>query len=283
MSARAFLTNLIVIASVMAFAALLETAVPFFAAREWTRGRRAANLGLTAVVFLLNWLLASLAAIAALGLSIRSAGLFGGVPLPSVIQIVVGVVVLDFSTGYLAHRIMHMWPAMWRFHRVHHSDDFVDVTTTYRTHPVETVWRFLFAIVPVWLLGVPAAAVVIQRLLQASNGVLEHSNIRLWAPIDHVLSLVWVTPNVHKIHHSRQFAETNSNYGNILTIYDRVLGTYTPAERAYSVIYGLDDADPIRSTSFSGLLSMPFRKPAPAIRYSVPPTAAVSARAASQQ
>jgi len=178
---------------------------------------------------------------------------------------------------------MHMWPAMWRFHRVHHSDDFVDVTTTYRTHPVETVWRFLFAIVPVWLLGVPAAAVVIQRLLQASNGVLEHSNIRLWAPIDRVLSLVWVTPNVHKIHHSRQFAETNSNYGNILTIYDRVLGTYTPAERAYSVIYGLDDADPIRSTSFSGLLSMPFRKPAPAIRYSVPPTAAVSARAASQQ
>ena len=281
MTARVFLTNLIVIASVMAFAALLETAVPLFASHAWTRGRRAANLSLTAVVFLLNWLLASLAAIAALGLSIRSARVFGGMP-PSVIQIVVGVLVLDFSTGYLAHRIMHMWPAMWRFHRVHHSDDFVDVTTTYRTHPVETVWRFLFAIVPVWLLGVPAAAVVIQRLLQASNGVLEHSNIRLWAPIDRVLSLVWVTPNVHKIHHSRQLAETNSNYGNILTIYDRVLGTYTPAERAHSVIYGLDDADPVRSTSFPGLLSMPFRKPEPAIRESVPPTAAVSARAASR-
>jgi sterol desaturase/sphingolipid hydroxylase (fatty acid hydroxylase superfamily) len=218
MSARAFLTNLLVIASVMAFAALLETAVPLFAARAWTRGRRAANLGLTAVVFFLNWLLASLAAIAAVGLSIRSAGVFGGLPLPSIIQIVVGVLVLDFSTGYLAHRIMHMSPAMWRFHRVHHSDDFVDVTTTYRTHPVETVWRFLFAIVPVWILGVPAAAVVIQRLLQASNGVLEHSNIRLWAPIDRVLSLVWVTPNVHKIHHSRQLSETNSNYDNILTI-----------------------------------------------------------------
>src|SRR5205814_6022316 len=110
MSARAFLTNLIVIGSVMAFAALLETAVPLFAAHAWTRGRRAANLSLTAVVFLLNWLLASLAAIAALGLSIRSANVFGGLPLPSVIQIVVGVLVLDFSTGYLAHRIMHMWP-----------------------------------------------------------------------------------------------------------------------------------------------------------------------------
>src|SRR5205085_4275849 len=144
-----------------------------------------------------------LAAIAALGLSIRSAGLFGGVPLPSVIQIVVGVLVLDFSTGYLAHRIMHMWPAMWRFHRVHHSDDFVDVTTTYRTHPVETVWRFLFSVIPVWLIGVPAQAVLIQRLLQSAFGVMEHSNVRLPRVTDRVLSKILVTPNVHKVHHSR--------------------------------------------------------------------------------
>jgi len=242
----------------MAVAALLETAVPFFAAKTGSRGRRAANLGLTAIVFLLNWLLASLAAIAALGLSIRSAGVVGGLPLPMPIQILAGVLLLDFSTGYLAHRIMHMWPAMWRFHQVHHSDDFVDVTTTYRTHPVETVWRFLFAIVPVWIFGIPPAAVVIQRLLQATNGVLEHANVRLWAPVDRVLSLIWVTPNVHKIHHSRELSETNSNYGNILTVYDRLLGTYTPAERAHSVIYGLDDVDSVRSESFPGLLSMPF-------------------------
>ena len=150
---------------------------------------------------------------------------------------------LDFSVGYLSHRTMHMWPAMWRFHQIHHSDPFVDVTTTYRTHPVETVWRFLFAIVPVWLLGIPAQAVVIQRLLQATNGVIEHANIRLWAPLDRVLSLVWVTPNVHKIHHSREVSETNSNYANLLTLYDRLLGTYTPAERAASVVYGLDEAE----------------------------------------
>jgi sterol desaturase/sphingolipid hydroxylase (fatty acid hydroxylase superfamily) len=153
-----------------------------------------------------------------------------------------------------------MWPAMWRFHQIHHSDPFVDVTTTYRTHPVETVWRFLFAIVPVWLLGIPAQAVMIQRLLQATNGVIEHANIRLWAPLDRVLSLVWVTPNVHKIHHSRDIAETNSNYANLVTIYDRMLGTYTPAERAASVVYGLDDADPEVLASFPGLLSMPFRE-----------------------
>ena len=166
---------------------------------------------------------------------------------------------LDFSVGYVSHRAMHMWPAMWRFHQIHHSDPFVDVTTTYRTHPVETVWRFLFSVVPVWMLGIPAQAVVIQRLLQATNGVIEHANIRLWPPLDRVLSLVWVTPNVHKMHHSRKVEETNSNYANLLTIYDRLLGTYTPAARAVSVVYGLADVDPARTGSLPGLLSMPFQ------------------------
>jgi sterol desaturase/sphingolipid hydroxylase (fatty acid hydroxylase superfamily) len=154
---------------------------------------------------------------------------------------------------------MHLWPAMWRFHRIHHSDEFVDVTTTYRTHPVESVWRFAFAVVPVWAVGIPAQAVVIQRLLQATNGVLEHANVRLWSPFDRVLSLVWVTPNVHKIHHSRELAETNSNYGNVLSIYDRLLGTFTSTTRAPSVVYGLNDVEPARAASFPGLLAMPFR------------------------
>jgi hypothetical protein len=86
---------------------------------------------------------------------------------------------------------------------------------TYRTHPVETLWRFFFAVVPIWLIAIPAQAVVIQRLLQATNGILEHANIRLWPPLDRVLSLVWLTPNVHKIHHSRAIHETNSNYANL--------------------------------------------------------------------
>ena len=258
MSARDFLTNVTIILTVMAIGAVLETGIPMFAVNAWKQRRRTANLGLTALSFFSNWLLASLAAIAAL--TLRPAGLMAHRGWPLWVEILAGIVIVDFSVGYLSHRTMHMWPAMWRFHQVHHSDPFVDVTTTYRTHPVETVWRFLFAIVPVWLLGIPAQAVVIQRLLQASNGVIEHANIRLWPPLDRVLSLVWVTPNVHKIHHSRDLAETNSNYANLLTIYDRLLGTYTPSQRAASVVYGLDDADPNAVASFPGLLSMPFRE-----------------------
>jgi len=259
MTARDFLTNVAVILTVMAGGALLETLVPMFAARPWTQGRRMANLGLTALSFGSNWLLASLAALAAL--TLRPAGLLAQLGWPLWIEIVFSIVVLDFSVGYLSHRTMHMWPAMWRFHQIHHSDPFVDVTTTYRTHPVETVWRFLFAIVPVWLFGIPAQAVVIQRLLQATNGVIEHANIRLWPRLDRVLSLVWVTPNVHKIHHSREVSEANSNYANLVTLYDRLLGTYTPAARAAAVVYGLDEVDAGRAASFPGLLSMPFQGP----------------------
>jgi sterol desaturase/sphingolipid hydroxylase (fatty acid hydroxylase superfamily) len=257
MTARAFLTNITVILTVMAAGALLETMVPMLAAKPWKRDRRAANLWLTALSFGSNWLLASLAAAAAL--SLRPAGLIARLGWPGWLEIISGIVVLDFSVGYLSHRAMHMWPVMWRFHQIHHSDPFVDVTTTYRTHPVETVWRFMFAIVPIWLLGIPAQAVVVQRLLQATNGIIEHANIRLWAPLDRVLSSFWVTPNVHKIHHSREVSETNSNYANLLTVYDRLLNTYTPAERAAAVTYGLDGANAATIASFPGLLAMPFR------------------------
>ena len=260
MTAREFLTNLTIILSVMAIAATIEILVPMFVDKPWKRGRRAANLGLTALSFASNWMLASAAAVAAL--TLRPAGLLAERGVPFWVEVLIGVLVLDFSVGYLSHRTMHMWPAMWRFHKVHHSDLFVDVTTTYRTHPVETVWRFLFAIVPNWILGLPSEALLIQRLLQASNGVIEHANIRLWSPLDRVLSLVWVTPNVHKIHHSRQVSETNSNYANLLTVYDRLFRTYTPAERAGSVTYGLDGEDDLARASFGGLVVMPFRSTA---------------------
>ena len=108
--------------------------------------------------------------------------------------------------------------------------------------------------------------VPIQRLLQATNGTVEHANIRLWAPLDRMLSLFWVTPNVHKIHHSRQLSETNSNYANLLTVYDRLLGTYTPSDRASSVKYGLDDAEEMGHASFAGLVAMPFQRTTPAQR-----------------
>jgi sterol desaturase/sphingolipid hydroxylase (fatty acid hydroxylase superfamily) len=255
MSVRDFLTNVTFILAVMAIGGLLEIAVPFFAARR-DRDRRNANLAFTALGFLVNWLLSSAAAI--LALSLRPAGLLSVTAWSPTLRIVLGVVLLDFSVGYLSHRSLHTSSFLWRFHRIHHCDDFVDVTTTYRAHPFETVWRFLFSVVPVWLIGIPAQAVLIQRLLQSAFGIIEHSNVRLPRGVDRILSVVLVTPNLHKVHHSRLLAETNSNYANVLTVWDRVLGTFTSSERAYSVVYGLDDAEPTQLGSFSALLAMPF-------------------------
>jgi sterol desaturase/sphingolipid hydroxylase (fatty acid hydroxylase superfamily) len=156
---------------------------------------------------------------------------------------------------------MHVWPSLWRFHRVHHSDPFVDVTTSYRTHPVENAWRHAWLFGAVWLLGIPAAAVAAFRVLSALNGVLEHANVRVRPSLDALVSLVWVTPNMHKVHHSREQAETNSNYGNVFAIHDRLFGTFVPTERALSVRYGLDDARPEEMRSVGALLAMPWRTP----------------------
>lgn len=258
MSTREFLGNITFIVIVMAIGAVLEVGVPFFAARR-DNDRRAANLAFTGLGFLTNWALSSIAAVVAL--SLRPAGLMSLTAWSPTLRIALGVVLLDFSVGYLSHRTLHMSAFLWRFHRIHHCDDFVDVTTTYRTHPVETVWRFLFSVVPVWLVGLPAQAVLLQRLLQTSFGIIEHSNVRLPRGVDRVLSFVLVTPNLHKVHHSRLLAETNSNYANVLTLWDRMLGTFTPSARAYSVVYGLDDANPAQLASFPALLIMPFEAP----------------------
>src|SRR5213596_998097 len=102
MTAGAFLTNVAILSTIMAVAALIEAAVPMFSRQSWTRGRRAANLGLTAVVFLLNWSLSSATAVLALAVSMKPAALASGRGVPMVVEIIAGVVILDFSAGYLA-------------------------------------------------------------------------------------------------------------------------------------------------------------------------------------
>jgi sterol desaturase/sphingolipid hydroxylase (fatty acid hydroxylase superfamily) len=266
MNARDFLTSAAIIVAVMLLSTLVEVVVPLFARRPVQQGRTAANLGLTALTLVFNGALAAAAAVIAVSLPLERPGLMAGLAFPIIVQVITSIVVLDFFFGYLAHRAMHMSTILWRVHRVHHSDLFVDVTTTYRTHPIEVVWRFLFMMVPVWVLGVPAEAVVVYRLLSAINGVLEHANVRPRRSLDRIASLIWVTPNMHKVHHSTDSAETDSNYGNILSLYDRLLHTFTPTDRAFSVVYGLNDAAAVRAASLPRLLSMPFRSVESAIR-----------------
>jgi len=102
--------------------------------------------------------------------------------------------------------------------------------------------------------------IVIYRLVSAIQGTLEHANIPLWRPLDRALSFVWATPNMHKVHHSDESKMTDTNYGNIFAIYDRLFRTFTPSVRAFNLRYGLGPSDPGRVRSLPRLLTMPFEK-----------------------
>ena len=155
---------------------------------------------------------------------------------------------------------MHRVPVLWRAHRIHHADLLVDVTTAYRQHPIETGLRFGVMAATAWALGLPAATVAAYRLLSALNALLEHANLRVRPRLDAWCSLLVCTPHMHKIHHSRRQTQTDSNYGNILSAFDRLFGTFHPTEPSAHVTYGLDPYCTPEAQRLPTLLSLPFQK-----------------------
>jgi len=262
MSASEYLNNSLVLIGLMAMIAIVEAAIPFHRASVWRVRHLAPNLSLTALYLILSFAFNAGAILVAAALNAKHFGLLADRGLPIWLSILIGVVVLDFFS-YLAHWLMHKSPALWRVHRVHHSDPLIDITTALRQHPIEGLVRFLFTMIPAWALGLPAEGIALYRLLSAVNALLEHMNIKLWQPLDGLLSTLWVTPNMHKVHHSRVQQETDSNYGNILAVYDRVFRTFTPTRRATSVHYGLDGFDAPELQTFGALLKLPFRPDVP--------------------
>jgi sterol desaturase/sphingolipid hydroxylase (fatty acid hydroxylase superfamily) len=153
---------------------------------------------------------------------------------------------------------LHQFDWLWRFHRMHHSDNQVDVSTAFREHPGETLWRVGWHIAGVFAFGTPLWVLVIYLTFSAFNAQLEHANIRLPERLDRWLRLLFVTPNMHKVHHSRHQPETDTNYSNLLSIWDRLGGTYNRGPHFAELHYGLDGFDDEAKQSISGLLKMPF-------------------------
>jgi sterol desaturase/sphingolipid hydroxylase (fatty acid hydroxylase superfamily) len=257
MGAAAFVANVTTIFVLMALLGLVEAALPLAGLPADRRRHGAVNVRLTLLTFAVTGAVTAAAAALTLALAIHSSEGMVRLGLPFAVQLVIGVAVLDFGYGYAAHRAMHWSPLLWRVHRVHHSDTFVDVTTSFRTHPLESLWRSGFVAVPVWLLGIPPEAVALHRLLSTINALFEHANIRVPAALDRLLSWIWVTPDLHKRHHSRDRRETDTNYGNLFSIFDRWLATFTPAAPTPPV-YGVDDAAEATCTKLAGLLRAPF-------------------------
>lgn len=213
------------------------------------------NAGLTAIVLFMNLALSFAAASVAGFAASHQAGLLYLVDLPAWANVLAGIAALDFF-AYVAHVLLHKTPFAWRFHRVHHSDEAVDVTTAFRQHPGETVWRVLWQLPAIVLLGLPLWIVAVYLMASATNAQLEHANIRVPEKLDRWLRLLFVTPNMHKVHHSRLQPETDSNYANIFSVWDRVFGTYTARVDFGTLRFGLDDVE--ERGTFVGLLRMPF-------------------------
>jgi sterol desaturase/sphingolipid hydroxylase (fatty acid hydroxylase superfamily) len=174
--------------------------------------------------------------------------------------ILISFVVLDLFGGYLVHLVQHKTAPLWRFHIIHHSDTNVDVTTGLRHHPIESVLRGVFFLAGVIVAGAPMYAVMIFQTVLVLFTQFTHANISLPRWFDRALSWVLVSPNMHKVHHHWQQPYTDSNYGAVLAIWDRLFGTFEKLEPS-QIRYGLDRYYPNEhDENFGMLLRHPFRK-----------------------
>jgi sterol desaturase/sphingolipid hydroxylase (fatty acid hydroxylase superfamily) len=259
------LGSILLILVVMGLIAALEAWIPLQARGRGGRARLRPNLALTLLAFGANALF-NLALVAGLvWFQERDLGLLNAFVLPPLSTLALVLVVLDLGF-YVTHVALHKLPALWRFHAVHHSDPFVDVTTTLRQHPGEALIRFAFTSTIALALGAPPAAYALYRLAVVLNGLLEHANLSAPLWLDRVLAWVTTWPHMHKLHHSRDAAQTDSNYGNLFSFWDRLFGTYTPSHLGTRVVYGLDGYDEPATQTTAGLLALPFRSSEASLR-----------------
>jgi len=174
-------------------------------------------------------------------------------------RVVAGVLLMDLIGAYLIHFVEHKVKWMWRFHVVHHSDTAVDVTTGLRHHPGETVFRIGFTILAVLIIGAPMGVIMLYQSLSVLFAHVTHANIEMPKKIDHLLSFVFITPYMHKVHHHFEQPLTDTNYGNIFSIWDRIFGTYAKVEDMSEIKYGIDThMEEEQNTSLKTLLKTPF-------------------------
>ena len=191
--------------------------------------------------------------------SYQSFGLLHWLSFPLWLNVIVSVVLLD-GIIYWQHRLFHKAPFLWRFHRMHHSDLAMGTTTAVRFHPVELVLSYCLKIMFLILIGVDAISIIIFEIILNGSALWSHSNIKVSSWLDAVIRTVFVTPDMHRIHHSAHKHETNSNYGFCLSIWDRIFASYRkqPQDGHEKMTIGLDRFRKPQDQSLWRLLIQPF-------------------------
>ncbi len=246
---------------VFALVALWEVFAPRRRLSLPKASRWANNLGL---VFLNTLVLRLLFPTAAVGMAAFAAsrgwGIFNYLDTPAWVAVPVSVIAMDFVI-YLQHVMVHAVPAFWRLHRLHHADLDYDLTTGARFHTLEIILSMLIKLATIAVLGPPLVAVVIFEVVLNATAMFNHGNLRLPLSVDRVLRWLVVTPDMHRVHHSVEDDETNSNFGFNLPWWDRLLGTYRDQPRAghEGMLVGIHVyRDPRQVDRLPGMLALPF-------------------------
>ncbi len=242
--------------------ALWEVVAPRRALTASKTLRWASNLGLVALNTVLLRLLFPLAAVGVAAFcTAHGWGLLNYLQLPFWLAVAITVIGMDFVI-WLQHVMVHAVPALWRLHRVHHADPDYDVTTGSRFHPLEIGLSMLVKVAAITVLGPPVLAVLMFEVLLNATSMFNHGNIQLPPALDRALRWWLVTPDMHRVHHSIEEDETNSNFGFNLPWWDRLLGTYSDQPRAghEGMTIGIrGHTDPWEVVRLDGMLLMPFR------------------------
>ena len=236
---------------------LIESFIPLFhfTYNKWKHA--GINIFFTFTTLIVNFAFAMLIILTSNWCLNNHFGLLQWMNFPPWLMLVLGLLLMDLIGAYCIHLIEHKVKWMWKFHMVHHADTHVDTTTANRHHPGESVFRAVFAIIAVLIIGAPIWLFMLYQTLSAVLSQFNHANIKMGALFDQVLGFIIVTPNMHRIHHHFIRPQTDSNYGNIFPFWDRLFGTYiaTPIEQ---IQYGLDVLKDKNDESLSVQLKIPF-------------------------
>lgn len=249
-----------ILAGGIAFFWLLESVRPMFAFgyRKWHHA--AINIFFTFTTIVVNFVMAFILLMAADYASRNGFGILQWLKLNIWVYTILGLLLLDLIGAYLAHYVQHKTSWMWRFHLIHHTDTWIDTTSANRHHPGESVIRFIFTTLGVLAVGAPMWLVFFYQSLSVVFSQFNHANISIPKKADEILSWVIVSPDMHKVHHHYQLPYTDSNYGNIFSIWDRLFGTFRVLRKA-DIVYGVDThMRPEEHNNIKNLLRIPFQK-----------------------
>jgi sterol desaturase/sphingolipid hydroxylase (fatty acid hydroxylase superfamily) len=256
------LIRLMVFAAVLTAMAWWEAVAPrrlrsFSRAKRWPANLAIATLGIFAVRIILP--------LGALGFAsfctAHGWGLLNVIRLPRAIAVIGAVIALDFAI-YLQHVVFHALPVLWRFHRMHHTDLDLDVTSGVRFHPVESVISMAIKLAAIAVLGPPVAGVFAFEVLLNASSLFNHSNVAIAPTNDALMRLLICTPDMHRVHHSIVVRETNSNFGFNLPWWDRLFGTYCsePAAGQIGMTIGIEQFREADELGFIRMMIQPWRE-----------------------